>query len=327
VELPLGVGNRVLHAQSTEGGSREVSIRSRSMPPTRARDFAVDQETLYAIPSTNERSPRPSFTYSPPAPHISHRTIMEQQGLVEMTPSRPELWHRKEHPLGTPLRELSPSRVTSSLSVDVETLPQRTLEVPRVDTRSSAPPALEQGAAVAPTDSSINIPSTPATTLEPLAVLVVDDDALTRKLMTRMLTRLGCNVTTAENGVKALEILLGSMFTPSESATPSTLVPSTPGTVNSGSDHLTNQPRSFDVVFLDNQMPQMSGLEAISRLRAAGRDDLVVGVTGNALIRDQDEYLNAGVDHVLIKPVLEKSLQQMLSLARRRTACKITEFL
>jgi len=69
-------------------------------------------------------------------------------------------------------------------------------------------------------------------------------------------------------------------------------------------------------------MPQMSGLEAVSRLRAAGREDLVVGVTGNALIRDQDEYLNAGVDHVLIKPVLEKSLRRILSLARQRTACK-----
>jgi osomolarity two-component system sensor histidine kinase SLN1 len=128
-------------------------------------------------------------------------------------------------------------------------------------------------------------------------------------------------VLTAENGVKALEILLGSMFTPSETAaTPSTLVPQT-GTPSSSTENSTNQPRFFDIVFLDNQMPQMSGLEAIARLRAAGREDLVVGVTGNALIRDQDEYLSAGVDHVLIKPVIEKSLKQMLSLAqRRRTA-------
>jgi CheY-like chemotaxis protein len=186
---------------------------------------------------------------------------------------------------------------------------------------------MEQDAVVAPTDSSINIAPPPATPLEPLAILVVDDDAMTRKLMTRILTRLGCNVATAENGVKALEILLGSTFTPSESATLPAIVPSTPGTVNSGSEPLANQPRSFDVVFLDNQMPQMSGLEAVSRLRAAGREDLVVGVTGNALIRDQDEYLNAGVDHVLIKPVLEKSLRRILSLARQRTACKITESL
>lgn len=136
--------------------------------------------------------------------------------------------------------------------------------------------------------------------------------------MTRLLTRLGCAVTTAENGVKALEILLGPVFTPSESATPSTMLPSTPGTSSTGAENIVSQPRFFDVVFLDNQMPLMSGLEAIARLRAAGREDLVVGVTGNALIRDQDEYLTAGVDHVLIKPVLEKSLKQMLSLAERK---------
>jgi CheY-like chemotaxis protein len=281
------------------------------MPPTRARDFAVDQESLYANLGANERSARPSFAYSPPAPHISHRTIMEQQGLVEMTPSRPELLHHKENSL---VREPSPSA-----SDDAETSPQRTLEVSKIDT-SSITSTLEQYAVVEPTDSAINIAPTPATPLEPLAILVVDDDAMTRKLMTRILTRLGCNVTTAENGVKALEILLGSTFTPSESATLSAIVPSTPRTANSGSDSLTNQPRSFDVVFLDNQMPQMSGLETVSRLRAAGREDLVVGVTGNALIRDQDEYLNAGVDHVLIKPVLEKSLRRMLSLARQRAA-------
>ena len=99
-----------------------------------------------------------------------------------------------------------------------------------------------------------------------LPVLVVDDDALTRTLMTRMLSRLGCKVSTAENGSSALEMVLGD---------------------RSG---------RFAVVFLDNQMPVMSGLSMISRLREAGRCDFVVGVTGNALLSDQEEYLEAGVD-------------------------------
>lgn len=314
------------------------------MPPTRTRDFAIDQSsTLTNLNlASPDRSARASFSYAPPAPHVSHRTIMEQrellfyttpiisnsatEGLVEMTPSRPELRHRQENALGTPLREVSPARPPTTLSAGAEALPQiqRSLEVPRQDSSASAPPALGQNTSVATVPVSISaVESAPATPSEPLSILVVDDDALTRKLMTRMLTRLGCTVTTAENGVKALEILLASMFTPSETASPSTMVPSTPGTTNSSPDALTNQPRFFDVVFLDNQMPQMSGLETIARLRAAGREDLVVGVTGNALIRDQDEYLTAGVDHVLIKPVLEKSLRQMLSLAeRRRTADK-----
>ena len=49
-------------------------------------------------------------------------------------------------------------------------------------------------------------------------------------------------------------------------------------------------------MFLDNQMPVLSGLDAVARLRAMGRKDFVVGVTGNALLSDQQEYLEAGVD-------------------------------
>ena len=105
------------------------------------------------------------------------------------------------------------------------------------------------------------------TTVQPgLRVLVVDDDALTRTMMSRLLTRLGCVVTTAENGEVALEMVL------------------------SGHDG------RFAVVFLDNQMPVMSGLTMVTKLRKAGRNDFVVGVTGNALLLDQEEYLEAGVD-------------------------------
>ncbi|KAI9430179.1 hypothetical protein H4582DRAFT_1530726 [Lactarius indigo] len=99
-----------------------------------------------------------------------------------------------------------------------------------------------------------------------LRVLVVDDDALTRTLMTRMLARLGCKVSTAENGEIALEMVLSDCN------------------------------GRFAVVFLDNQMPVMSGLSMVTKLREVGRRDFVVGVTGNALLSDQEEYLAAGVD-------------------------------
>ncbi|KAK6967123.1 hypothetical protein R3P38DRAFT_3149751 [Favolaschia claudopus] len=105
-----------------------------------------------------------------------------------------------------------------------------------------------------------------------MRVLVVDDDALTRMLMTRMLERMGCRVTTAENG---------------EGGT------------------LRLEPR-FGVIFLDNQMPKLSGVKLVERLRVMGRTDFVVGVT------------DAGADHVLTKPVLEASLRSMLLLADAR---------
>ncbi|KAK7025155.1 hypothetical protein R3P38DRAFT_2952994 [Favolaschia claudopus] len=142
-----------------------------------------------------------------------------------------------------------------------------------------------------------------------MRVLVVDDDALTRMLMTRMLERMGCRVTTAENGEVALHRIIG---TPS----PAPSVASTdPLSCEGGTLRL--EPR-FGVIFLDNQMPKLSGVKLVERLRVMGRTDFVVGVTGNALLTDQKEYLDAGADHVLTKPVLEASLRSMLLLADAR---------
>lgn len=149
------------------------------------------------------------------------------------------------------------------------------------------------------TDSPIPTPSesvnSSAIAWEPgLRVLVVDDDPLTRKLMARLLTRLGCRVSTAENGDIALELILGTYMRP------------TPSSEDTGSAGLSIEAMSascgfgdeykYHIVFLDNQMPVLSGLDAVARLREMGRDDFVVGVTGNALLADQQEFLDAGVN-------------------------------
>lgn len=146
-----------------------------------------------------------------------------------------------------------------------------------------------------------------------IKVLVVDDDPLTRRLMSRMLTRLGCKVSTAENGEIALEMILGmgARVTPSSEETGSTGL-SAEGSVT-GRNSTGPEEYKYAAIFLDNQMPTMSGLETVAKLRELGRTDFVVGVTGkrfvdapmqppltcvvgNALLTDQQEYLDAGVD-------------------------------
>ncbi|KZT19596.1 hypothetical protein NEOLEDRAFT_1158991 [Neolentinus lepideus HHB14362 ss-1] len=186
------------------------------------------------------------------------------------------------------------------------------------------PPASDSTAKLTPSQHS---PKSDKGKITPnLPVLVVDDDPLTRSLMKRMLTRLGCNVSTAENGEMALKMMNGGK----PMATISTPIP-TPSSENTGSSYgLTGEARKapeevqtrYAIVFLDNQMPVLSGVEAVRRLRQFGRQDLVVGVTGNALLSDQQEYVEAGADHVLTKPVREASLKSMLLLAdarRKRT--------
>ncbi|WVQ82274.1 hypothetical protein IAT38_004402 [Cryptococcus sp. DSM 104549] len=129
----------------------------------------------------------------------------------------------------------------------------------------------------------------------PLSTLVVDDDKLTRMLMSRMLTRLGHQVTTAENGKIALD-LIRDMFEGREGST------------------------AFDVVFLDNQMPLMSGVEVAREVREMGCPIFIVGCTGNALREDQDEYMGAGADAIITKPIHQKNLVEMIKDARKRVA-------
>jgi CheY-like chemotaxis protein len=71
-----------------------------------------------------------------------------------------------------------------------------------------------------------------------------------------MLTRLSHTVTTAENGLVALRAVLAG-------------------------------DQKFDLVFLDNQMPEMTGVEMAREVRRRGIDIFLCGVTGNALKEDQ----------------------------------------
>ncbi|SCV67792.1 BQ2448_5403 [Microbotryum intermedium] len=159
-----------------------------------------------------------------------------------------------------------------------------------------------------------------------LRVLVVDDDTLTRKLMSRMLERLGCLVSTAENGAIALDMLLGPEHrsTPESGTIGSSFSMSnmfsmlaTPIEVNPPISSTTSL---YDITFLDNQMPVTSGLQVVQKMRSLGRTDLIVGVTANALRTDQEEYLEQGASFVLTKPVLEADLRRFLMLADRRRA-------
>eukprot|EP01036_Dinobryon_divergens_P044123 gene44123-58844_t len=60
-------------------------------------------------------------------------------------------------------------------------------------------------------------------------------------------------------------------------------------------------PGVYDIIFMDNLMPNMNGVEATKILRQEGYDRIIVGVTGCALDDDFFAYTNAGADIVLSK--------------------------
>lgn len=67
-------------------------------------------------------------------------------------------------------------------------------------------------------------------------------------------------------------------------------------------------------------MPAMSGVEVARAVRALPSDVFIVGCTGNALREDQEEYLNAGADAIIPKPVSQTAIVGQLSQARMRIA-------
>lgn len=146
---------------------------------------------------------------------------------------------------------------------------------------SAEPTASRQKSPVQPTPPPLR--RGPSVVFEPpMIVLVVDDDRLTRTIMSRTLSRLGCHVSTAENGEIALEMIIGRTFrqkTGLHKDPPCGIHPE-----DGGQDECDTPASScYDVVFLDNQMPIMSGLEVVAKLREMGRQDFVVGVTGRRL--------------------------------------------
>lgn len=73
--------------------------------------------------------------------------------------------------------------------------------------------------------------------------------------------------------------------------------------------------KSYDIIFMDCQMPVMDGYEATKRIRATEGDKnhtVIIALTAYATIDDMDRCLEAGMDDYLRKPFQLKELAVML---------------
>lgn len=125
--------------------------------------------------------------------------------------------------------------------------------------------------------------------MDPISVLVVDDEKRFRENMVVLLSARGFQVDEAGDGREALD--------------------------------KTAQKR-FDVVVLDMKMPGLSGPALLKALRDAGVDAEVLVLTGHASVDDAVELIRFGAADYLLKPCSTDELAAKILTAHERRQVK-----
>lgn len=113
-------------------------------------------------------------------------------------------------------------------------------------------------------------------------ILVVDDDNLNQRMMQLLLRRDGYQVDVVSSGPEALEAV---------------------------------KLQKYDVVFMDLQMPVMSGVETSRRIREwenGGQHTFIVALTASYLPEKGQELFEAGMDNYIGKPFELEHIQRLL---------------
>jgi len=113
-------------------------------------------------------------------------------------------------------------------------------------------------------------------------VLLVDDNPVNRKVSGQILKKAHCQVTMAESGQKAVELV---------------------------------QAQRFDVILMDIQMPEMDGVAATQAIRALDLPDLppIVAMTAYSMQGDKEKFIKAGMDDYVSKPIRPAQLINKLA--------------
>jgi len=170
-----------------------------------------------------------------------------------------------------------------------------------------------------------------------ITVLAVDDHLPNLLVLDALLSELGIHVITANSGFEAIELIskqqarqaktnnktvtqsLSSKTQRSKaearaqlSNTPSPLKLSTE---NNATDKITATPHDIDLIFMDIQMPRMSGREATEQIRkieAADSHIPIIALTAHGLSDERDRLIASGIDDYVGKPISQPQLLQVL---------------
>jgi len=113
------------------------------------------------------------------------------------------------------------------------------------------------------------------------SVLIIDDEAVNRRLAQVLFQKLGWEVETVDSGDRALLHLAA---------------------------------RRYDLILLDISMPGMNGLDVCQHIRADQRRMAVrvIAYTAHVLLEQQQRFLASGFDAVLLKPISFRAVQELI---------------
>lgn len=115
------------------------------------------------------------------------------------------------------------------------------------------------------------------------SILVVDDNAVNRKVFRSLLKATKIQVTDAPGGAECLKLV---------------------------------QENHYDLIFLDHMMPEMDGIETLRHIRTYTdfpcRDTPIIVLTANAVSGAREKYLAEGFDAFLSKPIVPQKLETMI---------------
>ena len=115
-------------------------------------------------------------------------------------------------------------------------------------------------------------------------VLLVEDNPINQKVATLLLGKLGVKPEIAKNGEEAVNLL---------------------------------KAKSFDLVFMDCQMPVMDGFAATEAIRKmekhTGKHTTIIAMTAHAMKGDREKCIQAGMDDYIAKPIRPDELQKIIT--------------
>jgi len=112
---------------------------------------------------------------------------------------------------------------------------------------------------------------------------LAEDNVVNQKVARTMLKKLGYETEVANNGLEVLEML---------------------------------NTKTYDLIFMDMQMPEMDGVTATIRIRQdfpPNCQPLVVAMTANAMADSMQECFMAGMDDFMSKPVRKDELMRLIA--------------